>query len=177
MILPAGALALTQRGHVLGSTFAGKGKAELVRPGCGGGRRHGNVYVANYRQEASGGVAAARGGEEVKFVRVFGEQTEPTAIAVDDCMQAQEQACGDTEDPSRGTCTWRAEGGRRVYKFSAEGALLEKIKAFDGIPFGAVEGVAVDSAGGLFVWQQDGDATASVTQASIRAWKRWRDRV
>lgn len=170
VILPAGALALTQRGHVLGSTFAGKGKAELSDPlGVAVDDATGNVYVANYGKKRVVELAAARGGEEVKFVRVFGEQTEPTAIAVDDCMQAQEQACGDTEDPSVGDVyVAGGKGGDVVYKFSAEGALLEKIKAFDGIPFGAVEGVAVDSAGGLFVWQQDGTidrfSDASVNQ-------------
>ncbi len=158
----APAPAFSQRGHVLGFSFKGKGEAKLSDPsGVAVNDATGDVYVADHgkkRVVELEPVVDGKGelsGEQ--FVRAFGEKTEPTAIAVDDCRNGEGRTCTVGEDPSVGDVY--VVGGKAtnvIYKFNGEGVLQGTIEKFGSVSFGVIEGVAVDSTGSLFVWQADG---------------------
>ena len=158
----APALAISQRGHVFGFSFEGKGEGKLSDPqGVAVNDATGDVYVSDHGKKRVVELEPVVNGkgelDGEQLVRVFGEKTEPTAITVDDCTTSAGKACAAAEDPSVGDVY--VVGGKAsnvIYKFDAEGVLQGTIEMFGNAAFGVIEGVAVDSAGSLFVWQADG---------------------
>ena len=124
----APAVAFSQRGHVLGFTFKGKGEAKLSDPqGVAVDDATGDVYVADHGKKRVVQLEPVVNGkgelDGEQFVRAFGEKTEPTAIAVDDCTEGS--------DPSKGDVyVVGGKAGDVIYKFNAEGVLQGTIEEF-----------------------------------------------
>jgi DNA-binding beta-propeller fold protein YncE len=165
------ALALSQRGHAFSFSFGegGVGPGRFSHPaGVAVDDATGQVYVADARnnrvQEFKPRLAA--NGELV------GEQYEselrvpfPQAVAVDDSTSEGDPSKGDVYVV--GTTGEEAKEPEPeeliVYKFSAEGTLLAKLRKFKAAAkdsetedFESIQGIAVDAAGNLFVYQEDG---------------------
>ncbi len=171
------ALAITQRGHVFRFSFGttGKDPGQFRDPtGIAVNNVTGDVYVAdrkNKRVQEFEPVANGAGelvGEQP--VDAF-EAPSPVAVAVDDSIEGA--------DPSRGDVYVVGASGNAIQKFSAEGVALGVIKRFElgggKAKFEAIEGVAVDSSGSLFVYQEDGticrfnDAASNEAELSLQA--------
>jgi DNA-binding beta-propeller fold protein YncE len=157
----APALAISQRGHVFSFSYGakGSGKGGFSEPlGVAVNDVTGNVYVAdhkNKRVEQLEPVLSEKGelvGE--RYVRSESVPS-PSGVAVDDSTEGS--------GPSRGDVYVVGSSGKAIYKFSSEGHPVgEPLKKFVLKETGAkekleaVEGVAVDPAGSLFVYQEDG---------------------
>ena len=162
VVVPSSALALSQRGHVFGFSFglAGKGEGQFSDPsGVGVEDSTGEVFVADHKNKRL-----------VRLEPVFNEDGElvgesyagastvpsPSSVAVDDSSEGV--------DPSRGDVYVVGSGGKAVYKLGPAGeAIGGPLKKFTvpgtGVKtkFEAIEGIAVDGAGRLFVYEEDGE--------------------
>ena len=164
MAAPSTSLALSQRGHVFRFAFGepGRGAGQLFEPaGVAVQDATGDVFVADPKNKGveqfepvlneSGGLI---GESYVRSLPVPG-----ASVAVDN---SPEHTGG---DPSRGDVYVVNRSGSAIYKFTGEGAAvgmpLRKFEvAEDGIRSTAklegIEGIAVDAASSLFVYEQSG---------------------
>jgi DNA-binding beta-propeller fold protein YncE len=173
VIAVAPAEALSQRGHVFSFAFgnAGKGEGQFSIPdGIAVNSSTGDVYVADHKNKALEQFKTTFNteGQPVKedFVRSI-PVAAPSSIAVDNAEGS----------PSKGDVY--VVGGARakaIYKFdSVGGAVGEPIKKFGKAKFEAIKGLAVDSSGNLFAYQEDGvidkfsNAVVNVGQTSVQA--------
>jgi len=173
--LPAGAPALSARGHVLAFTFggAGSGTGQFGRPAAMAvDEASGDVYVvdqANNRIERFGregkfiaawGWGVSNGAKEYEICEATcesglpgvgsGQLHSPDAIAIDNSTS--------TTDPSRGDVYVVADGATehgRLEKFTAEGARLGSIRQAGTEPRweGTLDGVAVAANGRVAVYR------------------------
>ncbi len=174
----APALAIPQRGHVLSFAFGSKGKGTGQFSAPGGVAVNdltGALYVADRKnkrvQEFMPVFNKAGMLVEEEYVREW-EVASPQSVAVDNSTEGA--------DPSQGD-VYVVHGGKTIEKFSSEGAQIgEPLKKFApksgaAQKFEAIEGVAVDSTGSLFVYQEDGkiyrfsDAVANEAESSLQA--------
>jgi DNA-binding beta-propeller fold protein YncE len=148
--------ALATRGHVLGYSFggAGNGDGEFEGPaGVAVNELTGNVYVVdqgndrveefdstgNYLSQFAGGAAPS------------GALSSPTGIAIDNSTES-------LVDPSAGDVYVVDQGHQVIDKFSSEGVYLGQLQdGAGGVPFGELEGVAVDPSGVVWVYQASGE--------------------
>lgn len=164
----APALALTQRGHAFSFSFGepGRGNDQFQHPsGVAVDDATGDVYVADRNDNRVEQFEPALGpeGEPVeKYVREF-KVPYPVDLAVDNSSEASDPSKGDVyvvgangEDKSEAQ-----PEGFWVYKFTASGDAITTLKtikvksqACEGT-FEAIEGVAVDSSGSVFVDQEE----------------------
>ena len=168
-VAPAGASALSQRGHVFGFAFGSKGKGdgEFLDPaGVAVSDATGDVYVADRKgkrveqfRPVYSGEGVLDGMEYVRSVTV----SAPSAVAVDNSTEGL--------DPSRDDVyVVGGKTGNAIYKFSSEGiAVAKPLKGTDakGVAkngdekpvkekLEAIEGIAISSSGELLVYQEDG---------------------
>ena len=177
MVLAAAgsAPALKERGHVFGSTFggAGSGAGEFLQPsGVAVDEASGDVYVvdrANARIDrfasngafiAAWGWGVADGAKEFEICETAcqagipgggkGQFNVPGGIAVDNSASGGDPSQGDVYVVADS----RAEHGR-VQKFTSAGAPLGAVKQAGVEPKweGALDGVAVDGSGRLWVYR------------------------
>jgi DNA-binding beta-propeller fold protein YncE len=164
LLASAPAFAASQRGHAFSFAFpgAGTGTEQLSHPsGVAVSSVTGDVYVADRekgRVAQFKPVLNAKGEPETEeFVAQFAVN-HPEAVAVDNCASESKPCPG---DPSAGDVY--VAGAKKatetqdtlVYKFTATGAPVGtplKLKS-------AIEGLAVDPAGNLFVYQSGGAIT------------------
>ena len=170
----ASAQALAARGHVFGFSFGGvgTGAGELSDPaGVAVSEATGDVYVvdhANNRIErfagsgrfiAAWGWGVKDGSKEYEICESGcqaglagsskGQLDSPQEIAVDNSTSASDPSKGDVYVVADG----RVEHGR-VEKFTAEGEPLGAIKQAGSEPWeGALDGVAVDGSGRLWIYR------------------------
>jgi len=170
LLSSAPALAATQRGHVFNFSFGapGKGEGQFFTPsGVAVNSSSGAVYVAdtnNSRVEEFKPVRNQQGaliGEQ--YVTQFSVPF-PKAIAVDNSTNASDPSKGDvyvTGSSSREGKETEPEEAHLIYKFSSEGGAIAKITTFSTTEKGSreklegLEGVAVDSSGTLFAYEQN----------------------
>ncbi len=152
LLLQSGpALALSQRGHAFAFHFGSfSGPAGVAVDNATG-----DVYVSdrdNKRVEEFEPVLERGelvGEKSIARLKV----SSPGAIAVDNSTEGSDPSSGDV---------YVVSAGKAIYKFDAEGNQLEVIKAFEvgaekARKFAAIEGVAVDPAGNLYVYEQGGE--------------------
>jgi hypothetical protein len=157
--------AIAKEIHIYRSSFGseGTGPGQFKEPaGVAVNDETGDVYVADkgnnrIEQFSSAGAFIA---EFDGSAAPTGALEKPTWVAVDNCTNAITRLpCSKlTEDPSVGDVyvTGEVEGGahRVIYKFEADGAYLGQITTGEGgAAFSELEGVAVDPAGELWVYQ------------------------
>jgi hypothetical protein len=168
------ALALSQRGHVFSFAFgaAGKGAGRFTAPdGIAVSSSTGDVYVSDrahkfveeFEPVLENGVLANE-----NYVREF-EVPYASSIAVDNS--------GEGSDPSQGDVY--VVGGKlanNLYKFNANGEQIgEPLKRFGKTKFEPIDGIAVDSSGAVFVYQENGaidafsDAVANAPVSTVQA--------
>jgi DNA-binding beta-propeller fold protein YncE len=178
LCLSAPAFAIPQRGHVFSFAFGqkGKGEGELSGPsGIAVSSVTGDVYVADRKNKRVLQFKPVMNGEgELVGEEYVTQLSVPSAsaVAVDDSVAGP--------DPSKGD-VYVVGGGKGVYKFSSEGAPIGEIKKFEltggegASKLEAIDGIAVDSNGALFVYQEDGviyrfnDAESNEGESSVRA--------
>ncbi|MGH2865800.1 MAG: hypothetical protein ACRDJX_11210, partial [Solirubrobacteraceae bacterium] len=167
---------ISQRGHVYSFAFGAKGKGdgEFSDPsGVAVNDATGEVYVADVKNkrvqefEPVVSEAGALVGED--YAGQFALASDGV-VAVDDSTEAG--------DPSRGDVYVVGKAANVLYKFSSEGAPIGTLKKFGvaGVKerFEAIEGVAVDADGSVFVYQEDGaiytfnDSVANTAEASLQ---------
>ena len=164
---PSGALGATQRGHVFSFSYGSKGKGEgqfFDPAGVAVSDDTGDVYLADRKTKRVVQLEPVlENGELIgeRWVRSFPVPS-PSAIAVDN----SETEGALEADPSVGDVYVVGDGGKAIYKFTSEGTPVGvPIKHFEAREGGAgsrikmegIEGVAVDSAGSLFAWEQSGE--------------------
>jgi hypothetical protein len=146
------ALAISQRGHEFGFRFG----AFSDPSGVAVDDASGDVYVADAKKkrvEAFEPVVV--GGELSEEVELPSWETtaiaSPEAVAVDNS--------GESTDPSSGDI-YVVSNEKAIYKLDSEGKLIDVIKAPGGTAtakkFAAIKGVAVDTSGHVFVYQENG---------------------
>jgi DNA-binding beta-propeller fold protein YncE len=160
------ALAIGQRGHVFSFSFgeSGSGSGQLSSPqGLAVNDATGNVYVAdtaNNRVEefepvTEGGVAKA------KFVRSF-EVLNPEVIAIDNSPSSPSKGDVYVGGTSKKAIKEEEPEDKLVYKFDETGTLITKFKKFkeekggESEEFAAIEGIAVDPSGTVFIYDEEG---------------------
>ncbi len=145
------ALALSQRGHAYSFHFGSfSGPAGLAVDNATG-----DVYVSEHNNKRVEEFEPALEGGELVGEKSIGQLkvSSPGAIAVDNSNEAADPSSGDV---------YVVSAGKAIYKFDAEGEQLEIIKAFEvgaekARKFSAIEGVAVDRDGNLYVYEQGGE--------------------
>jgi DNA-binding beta-propeller fold protein YncE/Tol biopolymer transport system component len=172
LLWSAPALALSQRGHVFGFSFGaeGKGAGEFLHPsGIAVNNSTGDVYVAdraNNRVEEFKPELNSKGeliGEEplTEFTVPY-----PESVAVDNSTEVSDPSKGDVYVVGTTTAEAKEEKpeDKLVYKFGSEGEPITKLSKFKtkvkgsvAEEFGAILGVAADSSGALFVYQENGE--------------------
>jgi hypothetical protein len=184
LLSSAPSLAASQRGHYLRFSFGTQGTEEgqFSHPaGLAVNDSTGDVYVAdreNNRVEEFKPKLNEHGELiEEEFVTAFAVKGGADQVAVDNCTKGSE-ACTKAEDPSVGD-VYVTNGTETVYKFSPEGVLIQKLKKFKeeeggrDEKFEPIAGVAVNPAGALFVYQEDGiiatfnDAEENIPETSV----------
>ena len=168
------ALALSQRGHVFSFAFgaAGKGEGQFTDPdGIAVSSSTGDVFVSDRAHKAVEQFEPVVENGDLRSEKYVRELEVPYAssVAVDNS--------GEGSDPSQGDVY--VVGGKadnNVYKFSAEGKQIgEPLKKFGKTKLEPIDGIAVDSSGTLFVYQEDGaidvfsDATANAPVSTVQA--------
>ena len=177
LVLSVPALALSQRGHVFSFPFGMKGKGEdqFSDPsGIAVNDATGDLYVADHKNKrVEEFEPVLNGAGELVSEHPVGafEAPSPGAVAVDNSTEGS--------DPSRSDVYVVGANGKAIHKFSAEGAALGVINQFQiggsKAKFEAIEGIAVDSSGSLFVYQEDGtiyrfnDAASNEVELSLQA--------
>ncbi len=158
----APASALSQRGHVFSFSYGSKvsGEGGFSEPsGVAVNDVTGDVYVADHlnkrvvRLEPELGEKGELVGE--RFVASF-DVPSPSSVAVDDSSESS--------DPSSGDVYVVGKNAHAIYKFTSEGVAVGKpLKTFvlretgAKVTLEAIESIAVDRAGSLFVYLQDGE--------------------
>jgi hypothetical protein len=148
----ASALALSQRGH----TFSFRFGSFSDPTGVAVNDATGDVYVSDGKRKHvaefepvvdSGGLV---GETESKTWEVSTVPT-PEAIAVDNSTESTDPSAGDI---------YVVSNEKAIYKLNSEGKQIEVIKGPGGSTgvkkFAAIKGLAVDTGGELFVYQEDG---------------------
>ena len=182
------ALALSQRGHAFAFHFGRPGAEpdEFASPSAiAVDNVSGELYVAdrgNNRVEEFEPVVREGVLAEEKFVRQFDVEN-PESIAVDNSTSSEDPSKGDVYV---GGTTKRAvkeeePEDKIVYKFSASGRAITKLKHFksekgeEAEEFEPIEGLAVDSSGNLLVYDEAGEiaifdnAVKNKSQLSVEA--------
>jgi NHL repeat len=143
--------ALAKRQHVFASTFGtlGTGNGQFSEPkGVAINEASGDIYVVD-----SGNNRVERFASDGTFISQFtgpkaNPLVAPTFIAVDNSTI--------TGDPSAGDVYVLDAGHNTVDKFAPEGAFLGQVTKTPEGTFGALDGVAMDSTGTLWVYQESG---------------------
>lgn len=153
LVLSATALGAGETSYMLGGSFKAEGQCAVAEPGAiAVNETTGEVYVLD---RATGFVARfASGGSclgRIEHGKAAKLTTTLDGLAVDN----------DSSSPSFGDVYAVAENGQAVAKFTAAGAFVASIAH----GFELVHGVAVDSKGGLWVYQ--GKTAAETTLASF----------
>jgi NHL repeat len=146
------AFAVSQRGHVFAFHFG-----SFSNPtGIAVNNATGDVYVGDgKRKRVTEFQPVDSGGQLVGETESSSWEAvsvpSPEAIAVDNSLESTDPSAGDV---------YVLSSEKAIYKFSAEGKQIEVIKAPGGSAvvkkFAAIKGLAVDTHGDLFVYQEDG---------------------
>ncbi len=158
------ALALSQRGHAFAFHFGAPGTepGEFASPSAiAVNNASGALYVAdraNNRVEEFERVVQSGVLKEEKFVGQF-EVQNPESIAVDNSTSSEDPSKGDVyvAGATKRAVKEEEPENKVVYKFSASGKAITKLKHFksekgeEAEEFEPIEGLAVDSSGNLYV--------------------------
>ena len=161
------AFALSQRGHVFGFSFGGPGAGEgsLQAPSAVAlNQANGDVYVADRAGDRVDEYEPVLNGAGVltgeRFVQSMSVPA-PEAVAVDSSTEASDPSRGDVYVVGATTHELqREEGDGRIYKFRPGGELVAVLRGFsepgegEAEAFEELEGVAVDAAGGMYVYER-----------------------
>jgi DNA-binding beta-propeller fold protein YncE len=162
------AFAWSQRGHVFVFSFGGPGADEgsLQTPSAVAlNQANGDVYVADRAGDRVDEYEPVLNGAGVltgeRFVRSMSVPA-PEAVAVDSSTEGPDPSRGDVYVVGATAHELEPEeGDSRIYKFTAGGEPVAVLSRFsepagegEAEPLEALEGVAVDAAGGLYVYEQ-----------------------
>jgi DNA-binding beta-propeller fold protein YncE len=166
------ALALSQRGHAFSFSFgaAGKGEGQFLAPSAVAvNDSNGSLYVADRLNnrveqfEPQLNASAELVGE--RFVAAF-KVPNAEGIAVDNSSSSPSKGDVYVAGTTAQNAKEPAPEDKLVYKFTAGGTLITKLKKFkptekkeeepEAKSFETIEGVAVDSSGNLFVYDEEG---------------------
>jgi DNA-binding beta-propeller fold protein YncE len=158
----APALGLAGRGHVFNFSFSTAG----VPSGVAVDEATGRVYVARQGGpgEASCAVGCIQEFEPAREARPIAtiEVPDPGSIAVDNSPTSPSHGDVYVAGTTRKAVKQGAPEDNIVYKFSASGALLAKLKKYktekgESEELAPVSGLAVDGGGTLFVYDEEGE--------------------
>jgi hypothetical protein len=165
LMLSAPALALSRQGHVFSFHFTTQGAPTAVAVD----ESSGDVYVARH---GAAGQANCKFGcvddyqvskTEQKLIRVI-EVPDPSSIAVDNSATSPSKGDIYVAGTKKNLAREGEEAADGVYKFRENGEAITKLESFKDpetkrlqkFSKQAVEGLAVDSAGDLFVYTEEG---------------------